>query len=43
MKKLVCDRWEIFSALYIELSYTDEYKCHVIETDLDLQSLAAYC
>jgi len=42
MKKQVCDRWEIFSAFSIELSYTDKYKCHVIETDSDLQSLAAY-
>jgi len=34
---------EIFSALSIELSYTDEYKCHVIETNSNLQSFAAYC
>ena len=27
----------------IELSYTYEYKCHVIETDSELQSLAACC
>ena len=33
MKKLVCDRWEIFSAFFIELSYTNVYKCHVIEID----------
>jgi len=43
LKKLVCNRWEIFSTLSIELSYTNLYKCHVIETNSELQSLAAYC
>jgi len=43
LKKSTCDRWKIFSALSVELSYTNEYKCHVIETDSELQSFAAYC
>ena len=43
LKKLVRDRWGIFSALSIQLSYTEQYKGHVIETNLELQYLAAYC
>ena len=32
-----------FSPFSIDLSHTYEYKCHVIKTNSDLQSLAAYC
>ena len=33
----------IFNALPIKPSYANKYKCYVIETDSELQSLAAYC
>jgi len=36
LKNLVCDRWEIYNALSIELSYTKEYKYHVVENQIKI-------
>ena len=42
LKKLVCNKWRVFTPLSIEISYTEEFKRSVIVTNSDLQSLAAF-
>ena len=42
LKNLVCNEWRVFIPWSIELSYLKEFKHSVIETNLDLQSLAAF-